>query len=304
MFNFVEKSGTGIGKSGTGIEKSGTGIEKSGTGTGRTLWRVLSLAAWVLLATQSLAAEPQVLVTNGNDQVFVSVHSDDGILVGRAATLDDSGYYQLALYSAVGPVGSDAVFQPLVAGSGSCSSKDVAGSGSGSSTDVAGSGSGSSTDVAGSGSGSSTDVAGSGSGSSTDVAGSGSGNSGEGCYSGARLMVAGSGSGNAGKACGPQLLVAGSGSGSAGAGCAAGGSLDVAGSGSGSAGESGTCAYPAKAWGIAEVVVDRSGAHVVIHQIKGSHIEEYLVAFLPALSSEAAHLPYRGSSNQGFVATP
>lgn len=319
MFSLIEKSGTGIGKSGsgieksgTGIEKSGTGIEKSGTGLGRGRWQVMSLVASVLFAAQGLAADPEVLVTSGNDQVFVSVHSGDGILVGRAATLDQSGYYQLALYPAVGPAGSDAVFQPLVAGSGSGSSGEKCPGGA--STMVAGSGSGNSGEgcqpgasvmVAGSGSGSSTEVAGSGSGSSKEVAGSGSGDAGEDCQSGgARLMVAGSGSGSEGEGCGAQVLVAGSGSGSSGEACATGAWLDVAGSGSGSSGEESGCAYPMNAWGIAEVVVDRSGAHVVIHQIKGSQAEEYLVAFLPVSNSEVAHSLYRGSSNHGFVAAP
>ncbi|RFF28174.1 MULTISPECIES: hypothetical protein [unclassified Wenzhouxiangella] len=298
MFSTVEKSGTGIGKSGTGIEKSGTGIEKSGTGieksgTGIRRWQILSLVACILFATQGLATEPQVLVSTGNDQVLVSVHSDDGILVGRAEMPDQSGYYQLALYSAVGPVGSDAVFQPMVAGSGSGSSKEVAGSGSGSSKEVAGSGSGSSKEVAGSGSGS-----------SKEVAGSGSGSAGESCDSGTGLMVAGSGSGSAGEGCDAQVLVAGSGSGSAGEACDSGGWLDVAGSGSGSAGESTGCAYPTSAWGIAEVVVDRSGAHVVVHRIKGSQAEEFLVAFLPGSNGEFADSPRQGLDDRGFVATP
>jgi hypothetical protein len=270
MFSFIEKSGTGIEKSGTGIEKSGTGIEKSGTGIRRV--SLTALIAGALFATQAFAAEPEVMVTSGDDQVFISVHSGAGVLVGRAASLDDSGYHRIALYSAVGPNGSGAVFQPLVAGSGS--GKEVAGSGSGSSKEVAGSGSGSSTEVAGSGSGSSTEVAGSGSG--KEVAGSGSG-------AAALCPTA------------PGLLVAGSGSGSA---------TDVAGSGSGAAGEAAGCAALQNAWGVAEVVIDDSGAHVVVHQISGSRAEEYLVAFLPGSISEVAHSLDRGSSNRGFIAVP
>ncbi len=136
------------------------------------------------------------------------------------------------------------------------------------------------------------------------MAGSGSGSAGEGCHSGAGLMVAGSGSGNAGEDCGAQVLVAGSGSGSAGEACARGGWLDVAGSGSGSAGDSAGCAYPMNAWGIAEVVVDRSGAHIVVHQIKGSQAEEFLVAFLPGSNGEFADSLRQGPGNRGFVATP
>lgn len=343
MFNAIEKSGTGIGKSGTGVEKSGTGIEKSGTGRRRGKWQLLPLAAAALFASHATAAEPEVLVSAGNEQVFVSVHGSDGILVGRGEMLDDSGYFRIALYAAVGPNGSGAAFEPMVAGSGSGAAGEkcgdsaslmVAGSGSGSAGEncrpaaglmVAGSGSGSSTEVAGSGSGSSTEVAGSGSGSSTDVAGSGSGSAGEVCADSSSLMVAGSGSGSAGDGCGAQLMVAGSGSGSAGDGCVggwvdvagsgsgsstevagsgSGSSTDVAGSGSGSAGEGAGCTAAANVWGVAEVVVDADGTHVVVHQIKGSLSREYLVAFLPVSSSEVAHSLVRGSSNHGFVATP
>ncbi|WP_376692559.1 hypothetical protein [Wenzhouxiangella sp. EGI_FJ10409] len=332
MINAIEKSGTGIGKSGTGIEKSGTGIEKSGTGSRRGKWPLLSLAAAALFAAHATASEPEVLVSAGGDQVFVSVHGSDGILVGRGDMLDDSGYYRIALYSAVGPKGSGAAFEPMVAGSGSgsagekCSGSSslmVAGSGSGSAGEncrpapglmVAGSGSGSSTEVAGSGSGSSTEVAGSGSGSSTEVAGSGSGSAGERCFGSSSLMVAGSGSGSAGEGCGAQTMVAGSGSGAAGEGCVGGRSdvagsgsgsaTEVAGSGSGSAGEGSGCAAAANAWGVAEVVVDSAGTHVVVHQIKESVAEEYLVAFLPVSNREVAHSLVRGSSKHGFVATP
>jgi hypothetical protein len=312
MFSFIEKSGTGIEKSGTGIEKSGTGIEKSGTGIRRV--SLTALIAGALFATQAFAAEPEVMVTSGDDQVFISVHSGAGVLVGRAASLDDSGYHRIALYSAVGPNGSGAVFQPLVAGSGS--GKEVAGSGSGSSKEVAGSGSGSSTEVAGSGSGSSTEVAGSGSG--KEVAGSGSGAAAL-CPTAPGLLVAGSGSGSAtdvagsgsgsakevaGSGSGSSTDVAGSGSGSSTEVAGSGSGKEVAGSGSGAAGEAAGCAALQNAWGVAEVVIDDSGAHVVVHQISGSRAEEYLVAFLPGSISEVAHSLDRGSSNRGFIAVP
>lgn len=291
MFNAIEKSGTGIGKSGTGIEKSGTGIEKSGTGieksgtgieksgTGRRRggWAAMVMMVGGLLSTAAIAADPQVLVNATDQQLLVSVHTDDGILVGRAGQGEGAGYFRVPLYAAVGPRGSDAVFQPLVAGSGSGSSKDVAGSGSGSSKDVAGSGSGSSTDVAGSGSGS-----------ATEVAGSGSGSSGDACFSGGSVLVAGSGSGS-------STDVAGSGSGS---------STDVAGSGSGSSGDAATCSPALAAWGMAEIVMDRDGAHVVVHRIEAGRMEEYLLAYLPDSGSEVAHSLHRGSSNHGFIAVP
>jgi hypothetical protein len=120
------------------------------------------------------------------------------------------------------------------------------------------------------------------------VVGSGSGSSGdafdEKCFGGASTMVVGSGSGNSGERCGAQTLVVGS--------------------GSGSSGESTEFNVPARIWGIAEVVVERSGAHVVVHKNQESHLEEFLVAFLPGSSSEVAHSLSGGSSNHGFVAAP
>ncbi|NEZ04646.1 hypothetical protein G4Y73_10835 [Wenzhouxiangella sp. XN201] len=278
MFNLIEKSGTGIEKSGTGIEKSGTGIEKSGTGMARGRWHVTTLLAAALFAAPALASDPEVLVTAGDEQILVSVHTEQGILVGRGAILDDSGYFQVALYSAVGPSGSGAILQPMVAGSGS--GKEVAGSGSG--KEVAGSGSGK--EVAGSGSGK--EVAGSGSG--KEVAGSGSGK--EVAGSGSGKEVAGSGSGKD---------VAGSGSGSAGESCVSDFGLEVAGSGSGSATEGAPCAA---AWGVAEVVVDENGAHVVVHQIDNAGMNEFLVAFLPGSGGSSADDEWE--SDRGFVLTP
>ena len=301
MFTFVEKSGTGIGKSGTGIEKSGTGIEKSGTGIEKSgtgarpgRWQMLIVAAFALFTGQALAAQPQVLVTHGEEEVFVSVHSGEAILVGRVATQDESGYYRLALYSAVGPAGSGAVLEPQVVGSGSGSSGDASGDNclGGASAMVVGSGSGGSGDACSSGS-------------ELKVVGSGSGGSGDSCDSSeAGLMVVGSGSGDSGEACGGRKLVVGSGSGDSGEACTGGAWLEVVGSGSGSSGDSAGCTVPAHVWGIAEVVLDAGGAHVVVHRILGSRVEEFLVAFLPGSSSEVAHSLHGGSSNRAFVAAP
>ena len=268
----IERSGTGIEKSGTGIEKSGTGIEKSGTGIGRIVVMLMAFTAMTLSGL--VAADTRLAVSSKNGHMIVSVHGDDGVMLGASATpLDASGYARVPLYSVLQATGDTIAMGLLVQGSGSGSASEKAGPAD----------------------------------ASTLVQGSGSGDAKESVQPGGELMVQGSGSGNAGEsagAAGGRLLVQGSGSGSAGERCSGRSTLLVQGSGSGASGESAGCIDPAQAWGIAEVVVDRSGAHVIVHQIKESQTEEYLVAFLPVSSSEVAHSLIRGSSNHGFVATP
>lgn len=139
------------------------------------------------------------------------------------------------------------------------------------------------------------------------VKGSGSGNSGDSvCVPDAGLMVKGSGSGNSGDAaCPPEasLMVKGSGSGNSGDGaCEPAASLMVKGSGSGASGEAaGGCDSPG--WGLAEVVVDQQGIHVIIHRVTGAGLEEYLVGFVPASSTESDN-SFVGEGNRGFIVVP
>lgn len=278
----IGKSGTGINKSGTGINKSGTGIHRSGTGikkggTGRRVPSfLLGLAFCAATFTgQAVAADPDILLSERNDNLMISLHTDEGIFTGATpSAAGTSGYYQVALQQVAAATDEGMVFRTLVKGSGSGDASE------GAEQPVA------STQVKGSGSGSSGESAGV-VGGSLLVKGSGSGNSGESACDGAHTLVKGSGSGSSGEAAG-QI----------------GGSLLVKGSGSGSSGNSAGCALPANLWGVAEVVVDRNGAHVIVHRFRGSAAEEFLVAFLPGSGSEVAHSLHGGSSNQDFVAAP
>lgn len=272
MVNVIEKSGTGIERSGTGIEKSGTGIEKSGTGVVRATMILAALAA-MLLSGIALAADTRLAISDKNGHAIVSVHGEDGVMVGASkAPIDGSGYARIPLYSVL--QSSNDVFSMglLVQGSGSGSAGESADSG----------------------------------GSSLLVQGSGSGDAGESVEPGSQVLVQGSGSGDAGESfeTGGQILVQGSGSGSSGESCSNGPGLLVQGSGSGSSGESAGCSGSVNIWGYAEVVFDQAGAHVVVNQIQGSRQEEFLVAFLPGSNGEFAYSPDRGQNNRGFVATP
>jgi len=306
MFDFVEKSGTGIGKSGTGIEKSGTGIARLSV-------TLVAFAVGLMMGGTALASDSRLAVSTNNDRAVISVHAEGEVMIGvAAAPLDASGYARIPLYSVLRASDQSFSMGLLVQGSGSGSAGEstaprtfgtlVQGSGSGSAKESAGTGG--QLLVQGSGSGDAQESVGTGG--QLLVQGSGSGDAQESVRTGGQLLVQGSGSGDAQESVGTggQLLVQGSGSGNAGEHCGGGPSLLVQGSGSGSAGESAGCASEMDAWGFAEVVVDRSGTHVLIHEFKGGRAEEHLVAFLPVSNGEVAHSLYRGSSNHGFVAAP
>lgn len=239
----IEKSGTGIEKSGTGIEKSGTGIEKSGTGIGRALAMFATMAC-MMTATPVFASDTRLAVSSSHGQTLVSVHAQEGIMVGASSVADDaSGYSRIPLYPILSAEGGS--FTPIpVAREFGASRTLVQGSGTGSSKETV-----------------------------ADEPGQG-------------------------------LLVQGSGTGSIGDGCAPGFGLLVQGSGTGSSGDSVQCPDSPTPWGFAEIVVDGNGTSVIVHKIRESHVEEFLVAFLPGSSSEVAHSLSRGSSNRAFVAAP
>lgn len=325
MTRVIEKSGTGIGRSGTGIEKSGTGI-------GRLSVMLIAFTAMTLSGI-ALASDARLAVSSKHGHAIVSVHGEDGVMIGVSLdAIDEAGYARVPLFSVLQIRGDAFSMGLLVQGSGS-GSAGQSDPGDGSSTLVQGSGSGNSTDsaepggqlmVQGSGSGS----AGKGcSGRSTlMVQGSGSGTAGQGCSGAPTLMVQGSGSGSAGSCSGrstlmvqgsgsgtagqgcsdvPTLMVQGSGSGSAGEGCNGRSTLMVQGSGSGSARENATCAV--QPWGFAEVVVDDNGTHVIISRLdRTGAAEEYLMAFL-ASGSSAVSSSFRGKEEREaheFVAVP
>ncbi len=141
--------------------------------------------------------------------------------------------------------------------------------------------------------------------SSTQVKGTGSGSSGESSsVVGGSLMVQGTGSGSSGSSvCRPPSTdVKGTGSGSSGeSSSVVGGSLMVQGTGSGNSGESsGGCDSGATLELMAEIVVDRTGSHVLIVDQFG---HEHLVAFVETADHVASDR--RGDrATRGFVATP
>jgi|GEM_PF-3466782 len=332
MNHMIGKSGTGIGKSGTGIGKSGTGARRSGFAT--AVFATLALAcAQPVLAGQHSTVEVHLQ----GDVLLVSVQDPQGVAIGAAPFSEGiAGYHAVELVALGDQDREIGAASLMVKGSGSGNSGDsvcvpdaalmVKGSGSGNSGDAACPPE-ASLMVKGSGSGNSGDsacvpdaglmVKGSGSGNSGDAAcppeasllvkGSGSGNSGDSaCVPDAGLMVKGSGSGNSGDAaCPPEasLMVKGSGSGNSGDGaCEPAASLMVKGSGSGASGEAaGGCDSPG--WGLAEVVVDQQGIHVIIHRVTGAGLEEYLVGFVPASSTESDN-SFVGEGNRGFIVVP
>ncbi|MEE4304656.1 MAG: hypothetical protein V2J19_10915 [Wenzhouxiangella sp.] len=298
MAQVIEKSGTGIGRSGTGIEKSGTGIEKSGTGIEKSGTGIARLSVmFVALATMMLsgiafASDTRLAVSSKNGHAIVSVHGDEGVMIGVSpAAIDAAGYARVPLYSVL-QSGEDAFSMGLLvqgSGSGSAGESDP---GNDSSTLVQGSGSGSSKESVQPGG-------------QLMVQGSGSGSAGERCSGGSSMQVQGSGSGSAGEGCSgaPTLMVQGSGSGSAGENCSGAPTLMVQGSGSGSAGEAAGCGV--RPWGYAEVVVDRDGTHVIVNRLEQSGAVEYLMAFLPSASGAAVSGSLRGGQERGtheFVA--
>lgn len=265
MSDYIEKSGTGIEKSGTGIGKSGTGVR-----FGRSAL-VLVAAAGLLMTSLATAADSRLFVSERNDGLLVSMHGSDGVVAGFAPSSDGvDGYFAVPLYSLMKFIDSQPVTAPLVVGSGSGASGEVVGSGSGASSEVVGSGSGASGEqcildpsvmVVGSGSGSSGTVVGSGSG--KEVVGSGSGSSSE---------VVGSGSGS---------------------------SSEVVGSGSGASGESRSSCGAAGVWGYAEVLVDSSGVHVIVHEYVNGYFVEQLVGLLDSVRAQPS-----GVSDHDFIAVP
>ena len=265
MSDYIEKSGTGIEKSGTGIGKSGTGVR-----FGRSAL-VLAAAAGLLMTSLATAADSRLFVSERNDGLLVSMHGSDGVVAGFAPSSDGvDGYFAVPLYSLMKFIDSQPVTAPLVVGSGSGASGEVVGSGSGASSEVVGSGSGASGEqcildpsvmVVGSGSGSSGTVVGSGSG--KEVVGSGSGSSSE---------VVGSGSGS---------------------------SSEVVGSGSGASGESRSSCGAAGVWGYAEVLVDSSGVHVIVHEYVNGYFVEQLVGLLDSVRAQPS-----GVSDHDFIAVP
>jgi hypothetical protein len=195
MAQVIEKSGTGIGRSGTGIEKSGTGIEKSGTGIEKSGTGIARLSVmFVALATMMLsgiafASDTRLAVSSKNGHAIVSVHGDEGVMIGVSpAAIDAAGYARVPLYSVL-QSGEDAFSMGLLvqgSGSGSAGESDP---GNDSSTLVQGSGSGSSKESVQPGG-------------QLMVQGSGSGSAGERCSGGSSMQVQGSGSGSAGEAAG------------------------------------------------------------------------------------------------------
>ena len=270
--NLIEKSGTGIERSGTGIERSGTGSQFR-----KALFSAI-LASGLIASSASFANESQLMVTNTNGNLLVSLHGSQGVVTG-AMPLSADGYTVVPLFSAI-HIQHGQSAQTLVLGSGSGAAGEVLGSGSGAAGEVLGSGSGATGEVLGSGSGAAGEVLGSGSGAAGEVLGSGSGAAGEvlGSGSGAAGEVLGSGSGAAGE-------VLGSGSGAAGEvlGSGSGAAGEVLGSGSGAAGEAaGTCGI--QPWGFAEIVTDSNGMHVMIQRIGPMGLEEHLLGFFAAPS--------------------
>jgi hypothetical protein len=320
MLTIIEKSGTGIEKSGTGIEKSGTGIERSGTGIGhsskgdrlRGLAVAMAMTCGALVSTGAVAENDRLLVSHENSKLTISVHGDEGVIIGATPSLS-SDYAIVPLFSALRFVDGGSFIQPMVVGSGSGSSKHVVGSGSGGTTQVVGSGSGSAGQVVGSGSGAANEVCGigagflvvgSGSGGAAQVVGSGSGGAAQvvGSGSGSAKQVVGSGSGSA-----AQVVGSGSGSAAQVVGSGSGGASQVVGSGSGGIdGSSSSCKI--QPWGFAEVVSDSDGMHVLIHKAGPMGLEEYLVGFLSTaavtVSSGGAFTPADGTWSHDFIATP
>lgn len=248
----IRKSGTGIHRSGTGIHRSGTGIRKSGTGM-RVPSFVIALAVFALaFCAPVLAAEPDILVSERNDNLMISLHTDEGMFTGAVPlSAGQAGYFQVALHQIAETTDQGMVFSPLVKASGSGNAGESVGD-IGGSTLVKASGSGNS--------GESVDERGG----SLLVKASGSGNSGESLCNDAGLLVKASGSGNSGESVD-----------------APGGSLLVKASGSGNSGEA------AKGCNVsfdllAELVIDRSGSHIVVHDLSGN---ELLVAYVAATSS-------------------
>jgi hypothetical protein len=288
MFGVIEKSGTGIGKSGTGIATGRIG--------GSLIAAGLLLTAGI---SSALAQEhPTLQVTQQGNSLMVSIHGENRVIAGMAALENaQDAYLAIPLYSVLQLSEGGDVHSPMVRGSGSGTSSG----GCGASLMVQGSGSGAAGESCDSGDAQLL-VQGSGSGASGEsctpvaelmVQGSGSGASGQSKSPGASLMVQGSGSGApdadqsqdvmvrgsgsgaSGQSTGAGLMVQGSGSGASGQSVDVG--LLVQGSGSGSSGQS--CIESSGLWGIAEVVVDPTGTHVLVHQVSDNGLNEYLVAF-------------------------
>lgn len=333
MISMIEKSGTGIEKSGTGIERNGTGIEhrvrrieKNGTGIrlrGLTAALVMSLASFS--SSNLMASDDQLLISQQNDRLSISIHGDEGVAIGAISTsVGSSDYRVIPLFSALRFTDTGSFIQPLVVGSGTGSAGEVVGSGTGAAKEVVGSGTGASKQVVGSGTGAASEVVGSGTGAAGEVVGSGTGaagqvvGSGTGgadavCNIGAGFLVVGSGTGAAtkvvGSGTGSSKQVVGSGTGSSKqvVGSGTGSSGQVVGSGTGSAGEStGGCSI--RPWGFAEVVTDADGAHVMIHKAVDGGLEEHLVAFIAATPHAGGSIDdvfaADGTWSHDFIATP
>ncbi len=289
MFGVIEKSGTGIGKSGTGI------VSGRIAGSLLAAGLVLTTGASPVLAQES----PTLHVTQEGNSLTISIHGENRLIAGIAA-LDgvQANYLAIPLYSVFQLSETGDVNSPMVRGSGSGTASGECGA----SLMVQGSGSGASGEscesddarplVQGSGSGASGESCVSAAG--LMVQGSGSGASGESVTTGASLMVQGSGSGAPSVDESDDETVRGSGSGTSGQ--ATGSGLMVQGSGSGASGES--CIESNGLWGVAEVVLDSTGMHVIVHQASHNGLNEYLVAF--DHDSELGAM----RTTPGFVAQP
>ena len=300
MSAFVEKSGTGIHRSGTGIHRSGTGVHKSGTGVrkGGTGSRIPAFLTALVLASaticgQAFASDPEILVSERGDNLMVSLHSDAGIFVGGTSLSSGvDGYFRVGLHQIAEATTEGMVARPLVKASGSGNAGESADEVDGSLT-VKASGSGSAGEgvipprsslmVQASGSGSASESAGDIGGSLT-VQASGSGNASESACDNPGLLVKASGSGSASESVIPPRS-----------------SLMVQASGSGNSGESSSdCPSHASSDLLVELVIDPSGAHILVHDQQG---DELLVAFVATAPSIA---PDRRDSSaaRGFVAAP
>ncbi len=102
------------------IERDGTGIGIAGT----------ILLAMLLFPSQLLADGPSdVLVSNSDWALTISIHSQDGLVVGAKELDDEAGYGCIALYQVGFPDGSDeppaAVWPAKGEGKGDADESDV-----------------------------------------------------------------------------------------------------------------------------------------------------------------------------------
>ncbi|QOC21906.1 hypothetical protein IC757_12830 [Wenzhouxiangella sp. AB-CW3] len=273
----------------------------------------MAAVALGLVMGSAIAAEPVSLHVSQQDSgLTISLHAEGSVLAGAvSADAIQQDYLIVPLYSLVdggrplvqgsgsgSPSSECGGHSPLVRGSGSGAAGEnhdggqpgllVQGSGSGAAGESVGVSDGSLL-VQGSGSGAAGESVGANDGSLL-VQGSGSGAAGESVgASDGSLLVQGSGSGKPESAGDSDsgLLVQGSGSGSPESVGGNGSRLLVQGSGSGAASES--CSPVSGAWGIAEVVIDEEGTHVIVHRLSGRYADEVLVA-------HAGH----ENSHQGF----